>query len=119
MVRAMSYRYAQGSRQLVPAGNAQTDDRGEYRVWGLNPGDYYVSATNRSLNVNAGPGGPVGPPFGGRGPLGVPPPGVETALAARGITPGAADVTPDDANDVTYAPTYYPGVSSPNDARAV
>ena len=38
MVRVMMYRYAQGNRQLVPAGNGQTDDRGQYRIWGLNPG---------------------------------------------------------------------------------
>ena len=34
MVRVMMYRYAQGNRQLVPAGNGQTDDRGEYRDLG-------------------------------------------------------------------------------------
>ena len=34
--------------QLVPAGAAETDDRGEYRVWGLDPGDYYVNAVTRS-----------------------------------------------------------------------
>ena len=44
MVRVLAYRYAQGSRQLVPAGAAQSDDRGEYRVWSLNPGEYYVTA---------------------------------------------------------------------------
>ena len=31
MVRVMMYRYAQGNRQLVPAGNGQTDDRGSTR----------------------------------------------------------------------------------------
>ena len=44
----MRYQYVQGMRQLVPAGTAQTDDRGEYRVWGLNPGEYYVSAIARN-----------------------------------------------------------------------
>ena len=44
----MRYQYQQGDRRLVPAGQAQTDDRGVYRVWGLNPGDYYVSAVARN-----------------------------------------------------------------------
>src|SRR5688572_10664166 len=35
-VRAGRYQYGQGRRQLVPAGTARTDDRGEYRLWGLN-----------------------------------------------------------------------------------
>lgn len=43
-VQAARYQFAQGRRQLVAAGTAQTDDRGEYRVWGLNPGEYYISA---------------------------------------------------------------------------
>ena len=30
--------------ELVPAGGARTDDRGQYRIFGLNPGDYYVVA---------------------------------------------------------------------------
>src|SRR5260370_1387464 len=50
-VNVMRYQYAQGNRQLVPAGTSQTDDRGEYRVWGLNPSDYYVSAAPRNVNV--------------------------------------------------------------------
>ncbi|HJT01931.1 MAG TPA: carboxypeptidase-like regulatory domain-containing protein [Terriglobales bacterium] len=37
-----------GSRQqdqLMPAGSARTDDRGQYRVFGLKPGEYYLQAT--------------------------------------------------------------------------
>jgi len=34
------------SRELVPAGMAQTDDRGEYRVFGLKPGEYYIKAVD-------------------------------------------------------------------------
>ena len=29
---------------LVPAGGARTDDRGQYRIYGLKPGEYYVEA---------------------------------------------------------------------------
>ena len=37
-VRVMRYQYLQGDRRLTPAGTGQTDDRGQYRVWGLMPG---------------------------------------------------------------------------------
>src|SRR5262245_56712295 len=73
-VRVMRYQYAQGERQLTPAGTAQTDDRGAFRVWGLNPGDYYVMAVvqNFDFGVRAAAaqffgGGGGGPGFGGRG----------------------------------------------------
>ena len=43
-VRAMKYRYvASRRRRLVPIDAAQTNDLGEYRIFGLAPGDYYVA----------------------------------------------------------------------------
>src|SRR5436309_180677 len=67
-VRVMRYQYQQGDRRLAQAGSGQTDDRGQYRVWGLMPGDYYVNALTRSQNF----GGPFGGPFGGgRGGAGI------------------------------------------------
>jgi hypothetical protein len=36
-----------GKRQLVPAGSGITDDLGEYRIFDLEPGKYYLSATYR------------------------------------------------------------------------
>src|SRR5437773_4824117 len=65
-VRVMRYQYQQGERRLTPAGSAQTDDRGQFRVWGLLPGDYYVSAVAR--NFNPGGGGRAAGRFGGGGP---------------------------------------------------
>src|SRR5438093_5983182 len=70
MVRVMRYQYLQGDRRLTPAGTAQTDDRGQYRVWGLMPGDYYVNALTRiAIGGRGGFGGgfPGGPPPGGPG----------------------------------------------------
>ena len=104
-VRVMAYRYAQGSRQLVPAGNSATDDRGQYRIWGLNPGDYYVTAVAR--NTNAGPG----VPFGGRGGRG----GGPSANVGGTAPPASADAPELSA----YAPTYYPGVESIAQARPI
>ena len=44
LVTVQRYQYVGGERQLRPAGGDQTDDRGQYRVFGLPPGEYYVSA---------------------------------------------------------------------------
>jgi len=44
----MQVRYFRGRRRLVPLGsNARTDDTGEYRLIGLDPGDYYVMGMTR------------------------------------------------------------------------
>jgi hypothetical protein len=112
IVRVMRYQYSQGERQLVPAGTAQTDDRGTFRAWGLNPGDYYVSAVTN--NFDFGPGGRGGPGggFGGRGGGGG---GGRGGNAAGRF----ADASPDDETVKAYAPTYYPGVGSISEARPV
>ena len=52
-VQVMRYQVVQGVRRLTPAGGAdQSDDTGAFRVFGLMPGDYYVSATVRALPVD-------------------------------------------------------------------
>lgn len=48
-VQVLRYAFAPGGRRLQPAGRMDaTDDQGSFRLYGLNPGDYYVSATLRS-----------------------------------------------------------------------
>jgi hypothetical protein len=51
-VMAMRYGYSGGTRRLMPAAGAnandQTDDQGRYRLFGLPPGEYYVSAMLRA-----------------------------------------------------------------------
>jgi hypothetical protein len=43
------YQYSQGRRRLAPSGRpAMTNDIGEYRLFGLPPGQYYLSATFRT-----------------------------------------------------------------------
>lgn len=80
MVAAMRYRYFNGQRRLVPAGRfSQTDDGGNFRIYGLPPGDYYLSATLRT------------------GMFGDNDPG----------------------NRSGYAPTYYPGTGSSQQADHV
>jgi hypothetical protein len=102
-VRAMRYQYLQGDRRLTASGTGQTDDKGQFRIWGLMPGDYYVNATARTAL-------PGGFDAGGRGGGG--------GRGNRGGGAGDAAAGGADEN-VNYAPTYYPGVASANDARSV
>ncbi len=44
-VHALRYRYEKGQRKLEPSNSTQTNDLGEYRLYGLPPGQYYVSAS--------------------------------------------------------------------------
>lgn len=52
-VRAMRYRFYQGKRRLMPRDSATTDDRGKYRLYGLAPGSYYVSASTSLMNYGS------------------------------------------------------------------
>jgi hypothetical protein len=111
MVTVQRYQYVRGERQLSPAGADQTDDRGQYRIYGLPPGDYYVSATATGLAELLGRGlqqlaaglGAQGPGRGGRGGPGDP-----------AAPPDAQNQTP-----TGYAPTYFPGVVSASEAGKV
>jgi len=49
-IRAMRYSFVRGKRQMVAPGYGSTDDLGEYRVFRLEPGKYYLSATYRPRN---------------------------------------------------------------------
>jgi len=48
-VRAMKSFYQRGGRILVPMQSAVTDDRGEYRLFWLPPGRYFVSAVGPQM----------------------------------------------------------------------
>ena len=105
IVTVQRYQYVRGERQLTTAGGDQTDDRGQYRVFGLPPGEYYVSASTSGLGEMLGRGmqqlaaglGPLGAGRGGRG------------------EPGVAEQS----TQTGYAPTYYPGVVSTAEAGRV
>ncbi len=86
VVTVLRQQYVRGEKQLTAAGGDQTDDRGQYRIFGLPPGDYYVSATAGGLEQL------VRQAIGGLG-------GVEQAPESTG-----------------YAATYYPGVITAGDA---
>jgi hypothetical protein len=49
-VMPMRYQFMQGRRRLTPNGrSSQTNDIGEFRLFGLPPGQYYMSATLRNF----------------------------------------------------------------------
>jgi len=51
-VSAMRFQFVGGQRRLTPGGseggNDRTDDKGAFRLYGLPPGEYFVSASNRN-----------------------------------------------------------------------
>ncbi len=53
VVSAERYVYAAGQRRLGPVQQARTDDRGQYRIHTLPPGDYFVDAGPDPLDVAA------------------------------------------------------------------
>jgi hypothetical protein len=111
LVTVQRYQYVRGERQLQPVGGDQTDDRGQYRVFGLPPGDYFVSASAAGLDQIIGRGiqqlaAGIGA-LGGRGGRGAGPGG----LAGFGAQP--------EPEPTGYAPTYYPGVVSTADAGKI
>jgi hypothetical protein len=54
-VTAMRFQFVAGSRRLAPGGGdgnfSRTDDLGQFRLFGLPPGDYFVSAASRGGNM--------------------------------------------------------------------
>ncbi|HET7699047.1 MAG TPA: carboxypeptidase-like regulatory domain-containing protein [Vicinamibacterales bacterium] len=90
-VQAMRLQFQNGRRRLTPSGRmGTTNDLGQFRIYGLPPGEYYVTASLRNMNalvvdlLGGGPGGPQG------------------------------------SNQNTgYASTYYPGTPNPAEAQRV
>jgi Carboxypeptidase regulatory-like domain len=90
-VTAMRMQYTGGRRRLVPSGrNSMTNDLGQFRLYGLPPGEYFVSASLRTLDnmvmdiLGANNGGPTG-----------------------------------SNNNTGYAATYYPGTPNPAEAQRI
>jgi hypothetical protein len=141
-VRAYRYVMRTGEKSLQQDGSASTDDRGVYRVYGLQPGDYLVSATPRSVNLSdvrqfvmaqvdqllqqaqalnaTDPQGGGAPGGGGRGGTQAP-----ANVGARAGGGGRGQALIDQASQlqqqlaqqekeptVGYAPVYYPGTTN-------
>jgi protocatechuate 3,4-dioxygenase beta subunit len=57
-VQAMRYSYLRGKRRLQLLASSETNDLGEYRLYGLDPGEYYIVARTTELGQEIqSPGG--------------------------------------------------------------
>jgi protocatechuate 3,4-dioxygenase beta subunit len=108
LVRAYRYTMQSGIRTLQQAGTDTTDDRGIYRIYGLQPGQYIVGATPRR-----------GPANGAFQRMEIPAPGRGRggSIAVRGAAVG--DQGGGEGEDQGYAPVFYPGTTSAANATAV
>jgi Carboxypeptidase regulatory-like domain len=83
-VQVLRYQYVNGQRQLRPAGQSdRTDDQGSFRVFGLPPGEYAVSATLREDRASQRLGNPNDEPSTGYAPTYFP--GTTTAADAQRV----------------------------------
>jgi hypothetical protein len=97
-VMAMRLAWSNGKRRLVPAASgriAQTNDLGQYRIYGLPPGDYYVSGSFRA---------------------GAELPMMDLELMVSGAAAGG---TSGSMPKTGYASTYYPGTTSGTEAQKI
>lgn len=93
VVSAMRQTWSNGRRRLLPTGRTgSTNDLGQFRMYGLPPGEYYVSATLRNTDVM-----------------------MFDAALLGGASSGASGSTPASG----YAPTYFPGTTSAAGAQRV
>jgi hypothetical protein len=102
-VHAWRISYADGWRKMLPVTSVITNDLGEYRVFGLPPGQYYVSAQPDPTSFVRSPAYPsLAPPL----------PGM---IVMSGNTGGSGGF-PDPANPLSYsgtsAPIYFGGSAS-------
>ena len=99
-VTALRQQWSGGRRRLTPAPGriAQTNDLGQFRLYGLPPGDYYVSATLRNTGADFM--------------------AIEM-LAAEGLRGGGGAGPSGSTPTSGYAPTYFPGTPTASDAQKV
>lgn len=100
MVGVVQRKMQNGERVLSPGQTTATDDRGMYRLHGLAPGEYLVSAL------------PFGVPSNARALT-----DQEVDDALRGVPIAAGPATPT-ANSA-FVPVYFPGTTRLDDAQAI
>jgi protocatechuate 3,4-dioxygenase beta subunit len=119
-VRVMRYVVQGGRRTLQQSGSGATDDRGIYRVYGLQPGEYIVSAVPR----NSGPGVDTGRLQAELAQVREQVAGaMSDAFAARDLAARAmalqGQVPQQEEQATGYAPVYFPGTVSAAQAGAI
>lgn len=91
-VSAMRSTWSNGKRRLQSAGRtATTNDLGQYRIYGLPPGDYFVSATLRGSQ--------------------------EMMVMEMAVAAIRTSISEPETPRSGYAPTYYPGTPNGNEAQ--
>ena len=106
-VQARRLTIVNGQRRLEYAPGAMTDDRGEYRIFGLAPGDYVIQVSAPSVSAND--------------MRRITP--AEIAAGQALLRPGApanpAPSAPDPGPSVSYAAVYFPGTTDSNAAQTL
>jgi hypothetical protein len=116
-VRALRYDRSSGFKRLQSVSYAKADDRGAYRLFGLQPGDYIISATPNAMDsyqIHRGAENEVIERAIQSAPA--------TAARAAGLPTIAVPVTPQPNSDMTrsiYLPTYAPSATLLPDATTV
>jgi hypothetical protein len=90
--------YRDGVRTLEAVQSSMTNDRGEYRIFWLAPGTYILTAIPLEMRTYTMPATPPAR-FGGREHISLP------LVALRPSPDGGRPI------EVTYMPSYYPGVA--------
>lgn len=98
-VRALRYEYQEGQRVFSRAGLVATNDLGEYRLYWLTPGEYYISAAyeDRFQGLNA----------------------LREAVVAASPRAASTGAPLPESLDQIYVDTYYPGAIDPAAAAPV
>lgn len=120
-VRVLRYVTQNGVRMLQQSGNAQTDDRGVYRVFNLQPGDYLVSAVPRQNTTQAVSAqqreAVLSALQQARAVAGAN--AEQVAALGQRIEVMTSGMDSSDEPSTGYAPVYYPGTTSPASAVTV
>ncbi len=102
VVEAEQYRYLRGTKVLTATSRATTDDRGQYRIFNLSPGRYFLKAQGRGLMARL-----AGAMVSGAGP---------GRMGAMRGADGRAGMIASLEGAVSYQPTYYPSAEFPEES---
>jgi protocatechuate 3,4-dioxygenase beta subunit len=121
-VRVLRYGMQGGQRALQGAGTATTDDRGIYRVFGLQPGEYLLAATPRNVDARMAPNdGARAAIQGTRDPAGRGAPTMRDDPDAPRLREDLAGLPGPEGDETAtgYAAVYYPGTTAPAQAAPI
>jgi hypothetical protein len=94
-VQVQRYQFIQGQRRLLPSGASSTNDLGEFRIYGVPPGQYYLLATWRNPGLSVNPNAPFTSPLDRMAYPATYYPGTADSASAQRLTVSAARETTD------------------------